>query len=52
MICQEELYDGNPIDPDGYQEVIIRISTFLNFLAYVIHARHATFWLFYAKFPH
>jgi hypothetical protein len=47
QVCHRGLYDS---DRDGFQEVASHCNSFLS-QSFVLHARHATFYIFYAKFP-
>ena len=47
QVCHKQLYNGNP---SGFQEVKSRSKLCLS-QSFVLHARHATFYIFYAKFP-
>jgi hypothetical protein len=47
QVCHRGLYDS---DKDGFQEVSSHYNSCL-LKSFVLHARHATFYIFYAKFP-
>lgn len=47
QVCHRGLYDS---DRDGFQEVSSCYNPCLS-QSFVFHARHATFYIFYAKFP-
>lgn len=47
QVCHRGLYDT---DRDGFQEVNFHCNSCLS-QSFVFHARHATFYIFYAKFP-